>query len=319
VVRLIRPRKGRDGYRPPKWQQDLTANYDKLRVSDSDPVYEYDCLGCGGGCCMNNDVLVGPHDVWRIVTSDIGKAMGFTTSHHLFTPQPGRDRAMFDYYLGPESRLPMACIRYRQPAKDFKVCPFLAKAYVVTSPEDMKKAAAGDPEGLPLMKNRDGAAAGLCALEEAKPTICRAYPLGRMGLANREKGKPGDKAPEMFYVWAEGKRCREFRRPESKLTVGEYVKKWGLDEAYRQSDLVNDWREQTLRIPNERARHFLGMVFHDFDLPTLARLEEQGVPEEQRYLMTMAARPKTFDELADIQTNTLKRILGGRLDGLSGP
>ncbi|GEM_PF-2065320 len=309
-----RQRRG-NGYRPPKWQEELSRNYEKLRVSDSDPVYEYDCIGCGGGCCMNNDVLVGPHDVWRIVHSDIGKAMGFTTSHHLFAPLPGRDRPVFDYYLGPDSRLPMACIRYRRPVEDFKVCPFLAPAYSVSGPDDLAKAVAGRPEGLKMLKARDGSAAGLCALEEAKPTICRAYPLGRMGLADGKKGQPAGKAPEMFYVWAESKRCREFRRPDSRMTVGEYVKKWGLDEAYRQSDLVNDFREKSLRIPNERARHLLGLMFHDFDLPALVRLEDQGVPEEERYLMAVASRPKSFDELAEGISMALDRVLGG----LTGP
>lgn len=311
MVLLISRRRRDSSYRPPKWQEELTRNYEKLRVSDGDPIYEYDCLGCGGQCCTNNDVLVGPHDVWRIVTSDIGKAMGLTTSHHLFAPLPGRDRPFFDYYLGPDSRLPMACIRYRRPVENLKVCPFLAPAYVAKSREDLAKAMANHGEGLTQMKNKEGGAAGLCALEDAKPTICRAYPLGRMGLANKEKGK----APEMFYVWAESKRCQEFRRPDSKLTVGEYVKKWGLDEAYRQADLVNDFREKSLRVPNERARHILGLMFHDFDLPALARLEDRGVPEEERYLMAVASRPKSFDELAEGVSMALDRVLGG----LTGP
>ncbi len=286
------------GYEAPLWQKQLAERREELRVGMDDPIYEYDCLRCGGDCCINTDVLIGPHDVWRIVHSDVGRALGYMTSHDLFAGE----EPPFSYYLGPQSGLPVACIDRREMSEGVEVCPFLAVAYTETGPESDHRRE--------LLRSEDGAAAGLCALESAKPTICRGYPLGRLGVT-----EGGPEAPvETSYIWNESDSCRRFRKDRT-MTVREYVDKWGLQEAYRQSDLVNDWRMRLAEIPDGRARYLMGAMYFDFDLVGLRRAEESGWPAERRYEAVIATRPSSFEELAEKQF----RLLDDALEHMRGP
>jgi hypothetical protein len=292
----------------------LVQNYDKIRVSDSAPVYKYDCLACGGQCCAGTDVLIGPHDIYRVVTGETGRKLHLEHSHRFFEPRPPDDRPFMHYYLGPESGLPLACIQRRRLKDGPELCPFLAPAYVVSSPEDWVKARTGRADELPLLKSSSGSASGLCVLEQAKPVICRAYPLGRMGKGHADEGMP-----KLEYVMLESQNCRRFRIPDSQMTVKQYVEQWGLDEGYRQSDRVNEWRNEVQKVGDQQMRFLLGLLFYDFDGFPLQYLEKKGVPEPERSRMLAEARPKTFNELADLQMEMVRKAMDGQYPELPKP
>jgi hypothetical protein len=314
VVGLTGGKGRRGGYKPPKWQDDLVKRYDQIRVSENDPVYSYDCLSCGGRCCAGVDVIIGPQDIYRIVAGGTGAKLGLEYSHRFFEPEPRSGQSLMEYYLGPSSNLPMACIKRRKLKDRLDLCPFLAPAYVVSSPEDLEKARTGRASELPMLKSRDGSSSGLCVLEQAKPTVCRAYPLGRVGKAKLEQGHP-----KLEYVWVESEECRRFRVPESQTTVKEYVAKWGLEESYRQSDRVNEWREEVNKVQDQRMRFLLGLLFFDFDIFPLEYLKSTAVPEEKRLEIVKAVRPKSFDALADRQMKSVREVLEGNYPTLPKP
>jgi len=294
------------------WVKDLADRFDEIKVKPSDPIYAYDCLKCGGRCCIGVDVWVNPHDIWRIVHGAEAKQLGIRLSHDLFSDADHEPHLR--YFLG-SSGSPMAVLNI----KAGKPCPFLAPALKITSDEDAKVMAEALGSRARFvkafkklaLKAGDGSAAGLCTLESSKPTICRAYPLGRMGHCELKDGKPG--CPKMEFINAESKRCKQFRK-EKPTTVAEYVKKWGLDESYRESDRIFEWIDKMREVP-EQVRFVLGLMAYDFDLPGIVAVcsLKPGMPPpekltEKQVEAVIKLRPNSFDKMLDAQLGGMAKV-----------
>jgi len=279
-----------------EWQKEIIEKYEQFLVSEDDLIYEYDCFRCGGKCCINNDVLINPYDVWRIVTNEkVSGALGIYTTHDLFTPRGKRGEPLLRYYLGPESRLPLACINMIEVSEGLTICPFNAPIIKGKNKEEIEKyvrSGFGDAE---FLRADDGSPMGLCVLEQAKPTICRAFPLGRAGKAEKSK----DRFPKMRYIRVDSKRCDEFKKPGSAITVREYIRKWDLDRAYEMSDKVYElYRLLGDKVKSEAERYFLGIMFYNFDIPFLEHGRE---PRKIR-----VARPAEFEEVLELVKSVIE-------------
>jgi hypothetical protein len=279
-----------------EWQKEIIEKYEQFLVSEDDLMHEYDCFRCGGKCCINNDVLINPYDVWRIVTNEkVSEALGIYTTHDLFTRRGKRGEPLLRYYLGPESRMPLACINMIRVRTDLTICPFNAPVIKGKDMEDIERYVRDGLRDAEFLRADDGSPVGLCVLEQAKPTICRAFPLGRAGKAK----DANDKFPKMRYIRVDSKTCDKFKKPESAITVREYVKRWDLDKAYEMSDKVYElYRLLGDRVKSEAERYFLGIMFYNFDIPLL---ECGGNPKEIR-----KARSAEFEQILGLVKSVIE-------------
>jgi len=288
----------------PEWQKELVEKYEQIRVGPDDPVYEYGCIRCGGICCFNTDVLINPYDVWRIVTDDTtADLLGINTSHDLYTPANRLRRPLMNYYLGPSSGLPLACINMIELNENLRRCPFLAPVKIVKSKEDKAKLALGRLVEIGFLEADTGGPASLCVLEKAKPTVCRAYPLGRMGT--NPKAEEG--WPKMEYIWVEAEHCKPYRKPGKKMTVMEYVRKHELDRLYAMSDEIQKWHEKlSKKTSNPAERLLAGLVLYDFDLLFLPQLDISYAKGREVRTKLQQLRPCRFDDLLDLAMTMLE-------------
>jgi Fe-S-cluster containining protein len=175
------------------------------------------------------------------------------------------------------------------------ICPFNAPIIKGKNKEEIEKyvrSGFGDAE---FLRADDGSPMGLCVLEQAKPTICRAFPLGRAGKAEKSK----DRFPKMRYIRVDSKRCDEFKKPGSAITVREYIRKWDLDRAYEMSDKVYElYRLLGDKVKSEAERYFLGIMFYNFDIPFLEHGRE---PRKIR-----VARPAEFEEVLELVKSVIE-------------
>jgi hypothetical protein len=280
------------------------SRHGEYAVTDDSPAYDHDCIRCGGRCCFNNDVIIGPHDIWRIVTGKDARALGIRTSHDLFRKSDRDGLPLLNYYIGPESGMPVASINMRRLGEKATVCPFLAPVYMAGSEAETSSFDMESLKKLDTLKAEDGTPVGLCALENSKPTICRAYPLGRLGLSASDGKDP----PKMGYVWTEGERCRKYRAEDGPMTVREYVSKWGLDGAYRQSDMTMEWMRAVREVRGEREKFSLGILFYNFDLAAVLNARA-GLSRDEHYARAEKHRPGSFEEVHAAQMRLVRRVL----------
>lgn len=293
-----------------EWQKKLADNYDKMVVKDDGIIYESNCLACGGRCCIDQEILVNPYDVWRIVHNErVSDLLGIKTSHDLYTSDNSSGKPLLRYYLGPSSRLPLACINMREIDKETKVCPFNSPIKALKDYNDFRKFRNGRYDEIDYLKSAEGNPSLLCIIDEVKPTICRAFPLGRAGLKRKDDNHTSQEFPEMEYILMDDANCKKFRVPDKKMTVREYINKWNLDHLYQMSDLVKDWHEYLLKeVKNEKARYVAGIPMYDFDVPGLTKAG--GKPDPQ---IIKEVRPPDFKMLVQINQKIITRILKDRV------
>jgi len=218
----------------------------EIKYVEPEDTFKFDCVACGG-CCMNKDVMVNPHDIWMMFESGVAQTLGFNKTADLFSDV----HAPLHLTLGGNSGAPVCIIEFR-PVSEPKegepppltICPFAAPVLelkdVDGAREKMKKFAEADFEDpkeayevlqeLASTKTTEtGMPQFLCALHKAKPTICRAYPIGRAGVKTQEdKTLPFD----MKYIQVP-LTCGEAK---TEWTVQGWVDKWDLVERYKGSD-----------------------------------------------------------------------------------
>lgn len=276
------------------WQKDLLEHPEKYRVGNSDPINAYDCFSCGGRCCTNTQVSISPYDIYRIVqTPEVAEPLGIFTSHDLFAPRKEGEEPLLAYYLGPGSRLPQVAINMVEVGEEFTICPFNAPVVVQRDKKDAEKL---KPSDLTFLKAKYGNLARLCVLERAKPTICRAFPLGRM--IKLEKDASGQPRPKTQYVKMDTEWCDQFAIPGGRMKVRDYIKKWSLDEGYANSDAVFAWHKaMSDRVKDEQGRYVAGLLLYDFDLPALEAAEKFGWKGEEKMALVKKLRPPSFENL----------------------
>jgi len=138
----------------------------KLGPDDS---FRFGCKQCGR-CCVNNTIIVNTYDIIRM-----RHTLKMTTGNMIAND-------LLSFNVGPNSRMPIATIRFRQ-INDLSVCPFLAPVYQAASLDDLKsriRKGSINTKGLTRAKNCHGEDIFLCSIHPDKPFRCRAYPLGRI-------------------------------------------------------------------------------------------------------------------------------------------
>ena len=125
-----------------------------------DQPFGFACRGCGHQCCVNTVVLVSPPEAARILwhldrhpdlASRIEKPWG-------------------TLQVGGSSGLPLIQLRFVPFENNLTRCPFLAPVY--------------NTKGTWLQM-------AWCGIREARPTVCRLYPLGRMSALG-DDSRPHD-------------------------------------------------------------------------------------------------------------------------------
>jgi Fe-S-cluster containining protein len=225
-------------------------------------TFKFKCAACGE-CCINKDVLLNPYDIWELFETGVAQSLGFTSTEALFVGES----APFLLTLGMNSGAPVAMIAFRPltEAGTPTICPFLVP--VTATPEEMLELETHQKTGTAqeatnCLRRLCSSATKpsnhmVCALHRAKPSICRAYPIGRAGEALNpgKTGKPADLTMSFVKVPVT---CGT---DDQEWTVQEWVDSWGLTERYKHSDAY-------------------------FSLVTKIALKKDSIPEEVRWLIT---------------------------------
>lgn len=242
-----------------------------------------------GRCCLNTEVLVTPADIWRIAKNgEIVKALGVGEMIDLFTIPVSKKRGLFMYTLGARSCLPIAMIE-QVKIGEVNDCvfsaPVLLKKDDETNEDALKRFISGDRSH--IFWNEDGTPRRGCAIQDVKPTVCRAYPLGRtsafsMGMKLTGKTK---------FIWSghECVRCNKKVLECEPMKVSEYAEKNDLANRYRQSDLYHKMLEKFAQIESERLRFIIGLMMFD------PRSMEKFAP-----VAFKKPAPSTFEEHMDL-------------------
>ena len=123
---------------------------------------------CDGNCCSGDKIIrLTPIDMDHLV-----KGMSFLSRETILKN--------VDIFLGHESMIPMATIRFVQVSKKLSICPFCAVRVDARNRAKMK-------------------INGIClAGQKNKPPACFWFPLGRMAAFDKDDGKPRDEDSSFF-------------------------------------------------------------------------------------------------------------------------
>ena len=226
-----------------------------LKLDDTFPFDGTKCVtDCGGKCCYDNDPQINTYDVYKIVTSKLGVKLGYANTTKLFNGAS----APLGYALGRSFGHPQAWIRFVSIGGGMTVCPFLRVAKPARSKHELVKLHKIHKEKLPTIYTRDGTPRGLCTLHEIKPTVCRSFPIGRVG---RARGG-------FFYVFhPPSERCACVET-EKRVKVRDYIREWSLDEYYAENDKYYKVLAE-FSPPLKGLRLLLLVVLFNFDLPAV--------------------------------------------------
>lgn len=145
---------------------------------------------CDGRCCSGNKIIrLTPIDVDHLV-----KGMPFLSRETILKN--------LDIFLGRETMIPMATIRFVQTSKDFSICPFCAIRVDARNRAKMK-------------------INGICmAGQKNKPPACFWFPLGRMAAFDKDDGKPKDE-DSLFFIQS----CPA-TKTDKKVTIRAFVDRY---------------------------------------------------------------------------------------------
>lgn len=122
---------------------------EEMKGLTHEDTFEFSCNICGNCCKNRQDILLSSYDVYRM------------SKYLNITPFELIDKYC-DRYIGGDSKLPLASIRFKKIdnlGKPYTVCPFL--------------------------KHKDGLLK--CTVHDAKPVVCAVFPLGRAIKVNDGK------------------------------------------------------------------------------------------------------------------------------------
>ncbi|MFB0545251.1 MAG: hypothetical protein ACETVN_06040 [Asgard group archaeon] len=258
------------------WQKKIVENLDGITVSlDDEVVFDgYKCLSeCNGLCCFDIQVMVDPFDIFRITRSKhVQENLGITDTTKLYEGE----QPLLLYYVGGTSNMPFAIINFRPVkvlGKDVKIkkCPFLVPAFPKLYAEKKGKKGKKGGKARYFVVARAGEPM-ICALEKAKPTICRSSPIGR---ALMYSGKDRKKEYRFIYKPPDPK-CPACKA-EKKVKVRDYVEEWDLINSYKYKDLFFDqicwFEEKKFHFPRDLI-YKLGQILYNFDEPLIKNIIE---------------------------------------------
>ncbi len=166
---------------------------------------------CIGRCCINTPVQINTYDIYAIVSSKQGHALGFENTMKLFEGP----NAPFIYFLEKGSNIPICYIDFIQYHTNFSICPF-----AVESNKSLDKVNLIDQYFRRTFNSRSKDMPHLfCLIHNIKPTICRSSPISRIQVSLNYKDYS-------FYF---------FNPPSSKCPAIDTTKKWKLE------DYINKW------------------------------------------------------------------------------
>ena len=259
-----------------EWQKRIVENLEGITVSLDDEVpFDGDkCLSeCSGICCFDIQVMVDPFDVFRITRSKhVHENLGITDTTKLYEGE----QPLLLYYVGRTSNMPFAIINFRRVkvlGKDVKIkkCPFLVPAFPKLYAEKEGNKGNKGGKGRYFVVARAGEPM-ICALEKAKPTICRSSPIGR---ALMYSGK--DRKKEYRFIYKPPDPNCPACKTEKKVKVGDYIEEWHLINSYKYKDLFFDlicWlQEKKFQFPKDLI-YKLGQILYNFDNPLIKNIIE---------------------------------------------
>jgi hypothetical protein len=225
----------------------MVANPENLQDENGSFNFDYDicCNECDGNCCMLENVIISPVDVDNMMRSPFLK---------------GKDRSevvlsTLNLFLGRNSRIPMATIRFIQPqGTNLNICPFSIIPI---------KAKGGKLETFNC----------ICTLGQLyKPAVCMLFPLGR--TRPYIDGKMDD---EWIYFAMD---CPG-TKTNNKVKIKDHIR--GIDEKTWQNDeyisfMVDLIKEMDAKVKDkDTINNILGMflqVFYLSDKPMQEKIQD---------------------------------------------
>ena len=242
--------------RSPGPSMDMKQKYFNL----DDEIQFAGCCGVGE-CCLNRGVPLDPSDVWRIMhNKKVRETFGIELTMDLL--KSADERGVLRYALDQKTGLPYCVVRRDTKENGREYCVFLEVA--------------------------DGGR-GSCMLGEDQPTVCKANPVGRMGVMNSEGRLDG-----WQYVVSDDPcaNCMEFN-PEiiNSTTIEDWMVEKGMEERYAYADLWHGFRGWLSRdVQQDELRKLSAMLLFDYDR---FAIEVGGDSKED----AIKNRPKSVDNL----------------------
>lgn len=230
-----------------------------------DTLVSFSC-NVSGHCCAT-DVMIGPYDVWRLVHSDaVASKLGIRLTSDLF----GGEGAYLRLYLGSRSKLPQATIVNRpNEARGKPTCPFL------TPIGDFVPVLGIRPRLTVDNKPMNG-----CGIHEARPTICRGYPFGRIS---------GSNGSVKLIDWRDQcASCYSGYLGGAMVPLGQWLEDTGTAEGWRKTGVFLPLIEKLRKIESDNIRFVAGLVLFNFDIGW----QRQGRTDAE----IVSLRPATFEQ-----------------------
>lgn len=241
---------------------------------------------CGGQCCINIDVRINPYDIWRMTNHN---ELGITRTYEFF------EKKFLNFYMSRNMKLPMVSINFKKLNDDLSICPFLAPAVFIKSAKDQYLFQTGQFNKI-FEKHKNNITKYLCALQSAKPTICRGSPLGRATLNIDGKEK------SIFFFKKPQPSC-SIDHTTKKIKVRDYIKKMGLEEYYKNSTKALQILTEMNKYGDD-TRIFIGFFFYNFD-DVIERQRDFEIFKIFPELLP-SSRPNTFEELLEMTLKLMK-------------
>lgn len=215
----------------------------KLKLADE---FSFQCEHCGK-CCMGDLTnMLNPYDIWEIMRTGVleGPPYNIKTTEDLYA-----EEGPMVLTLGRDSRAPLVFIKTRllptDDGESVSMCPFLLRL-PNTEDKGLQAKLLNDEAGCladsvpwdtvdfskPVL-GPQGDVMTICALQQAKPSICRAYPIGRTRKTEIQKaGEEGERKVEDDYLLVPVT-CGS---KDTTQTVDEWLRRTGMHERHKYTD-----------------------------------------------------------------------------------
>jgi Fe-S-cluster containining protein len=171
----------------------------KILEKETD-TFEFGCSQCGECCINKTDIMVSVWDVVRI--SDV-----------LNMPSKEICLKFLNFYIGRNSKFPIATLKSFQMTKDISICPFLS-----------------------FIKDNEKLASK-CFIQKDKPFACAMYPLGKI---TSDKNK---------IQWIHQK--MDCKAKKTKVTLGDWINQYNLEGHYEATNIMLHFFNKGIKLINK--------------------------------------------------------------------
>ena len=228
----------------------MKQNLGIKRILKPNESFAYDghkCLThCDGYCCSNIEIPLSPYDIFKIVTSPVGRKLGLIDTTKLFMKNP----PITTIYLGDQSGLPQASLDFRSNGRYRKICPF---AQIVSTNNFRFKLE--------------------CGIHEIKPLACRISPLGRTKAVNSDNS--------FYYIHKPVNDC-SCVNSNKRIRILDYIRENRLHEYFANRDKISEIYPLLIGTPSE-FRFIAGFLMFNFDLIFISQGLEASVVRPRNF------------------------------------